>query len=1167
MSTFCPLCGVLIDMWQGNHDGAHPSSSLSWLQEVRAIRTLRYIHDPVITGVGWLNYHGEVIAPDHDSSHYQDYDPEQQELPAFFGTHQVGYATSEYWCFVVHDVCWELLREHVDPGHEIPADRMASHLFAVLYNTPMNGEILAPGHDYGGATKFQDSTVYAYYTRVNASRHSYITADVTEEFQFDDETLEDAPPLPHNGANLGGYSKTDAFCRLPNEILMLILALLASRDVCAARHASRYIADVASPGSLSQRFWKSRFNLEFEMGFAFAGPFCPPPQEPVDWRLLYLRSKVALNLELFPGFRNRHRVWHVLQNMTDALGIRISNEERISESAYANLTPDIPPGFNVNHTVYADASFDPGELPEQDIAAKSGLALSCRLFEVHSIMWPSGDDAKLLKMRVSYVTLNGEQYISGIRIHNPDDDCSSLGTSQNKCGFINHLNDHEVHMDLSDSLQSIDVVMAAAGVIGLCFHMEGPQGPYTCALGNTEVTRAGCGVGRLTPDDKTMQKGIVFGFDACKIISMALMEENTRDTNGRRPSLAQESDPEELWNPKFPNVRPTWHFEAASPTQHFNLCLNMDFGGPGGHLLPSLTRIGLFMGGYPAVFLGMSFAYRDGHETFFGRKEYRESVENMASLQAVKQSFTVDGPNGEIISKMTVSFSQDGDTIQSILIETNKGRSQLFRLYGTGSWGRVPEKVHVFEANAGQVLTSFYVKVKSPVGYFQDFSTRSENAKEGLWPAFLSQSRSISHHMTITCKALGPAGDILAYPRGFAFTAADLTGLKTIRVSVDKGGLPPLRGHLTGVWLEYDDSSVPIILGQWLEEFDSLTLAPGDRLVGVTTWHDFTNTYKRVKYGPIIKLSLVTANDITKEFLDPSLGGKVCLRYRENPYEKLDALVWGLNHQWDHVRVIASPRHGSKGNPLIIGPASHFDQPWMVREKVFMQEVLEDGRPNPVKKIEVSFKDLSGEPSGLTLTYENGDSKTVGTRGRAPRSFLVHKGEKLVRMEIGVSRGNRIEFINFLTNTQRELDFRERRDPNAIKHIHHRLVYILDPSFSPVPDGEKPGMRSIRDFPENAGSFVGFWAVPKRRDRALRFNMLGPVFDTAEVAEAVQPASQCLTAYAHEPRHEYGYGRGHGPGQDHGPQPPQYVSRYGHGHAVLSAFRGVSIGASMKSLS
>lgn len=93
--------------------------------------------------------------------------------------------------------------------------------------------------------------------------------------------------------------------------------------------------------------------------------------------------------------------------------------------------------------------------------------------------------------------------------------------------------------------------------------------------------------------------------------------------------------------------------------------------------------------------------------------------------------------------------------------------------------------------------------------------------------------------------------------------------------------------YVSGLQLEYNDSRIPIVLGQWVRELDVFDLSPGDRITELTTWHDYTNQNKRAKIGLVRRLRLGAVFGATKAFLEPYISGMICLQYRESRYEKL----------------------------------------------------------------------------------------------------------------------------------------------------------------------------------------------------------------------------------------------------------------------------------------
>lgn len=128
---------------------------------------------------------------------------------------------------------------------------------------------------------------------------------------------------------------------------------------------------------------------------------------------------------------------------------------------------------------------------------------------------------------------------------------------------------------------------------------------------------------------------------------------------------------------------------------------------------------------------------------------------------------------------------------------------------------------------------------------------------------------------------------MLAYEGGFAFTSAILTRIRAIHISTGANDFSRGTHHISGLRFVYEDSDLPVILGQWIAEVGRLELEHDERLTEITTWHDFTNRFARVKFGPTVGIRFATSKGVVKEFLQQRVEDKVRLQYRENPYEDL----------------------------------------------------------------------------------------------------------------------------------------------------------------------------------------------------------------------------------------------------------------------------------------
>ncbi|KAI0835523.1 hypothetical protein F5Y06DRAFT_136695 [Hypoxylon sp. FL0890] len=232
----------------------------------------------------------------------------------------------------------------------------------------------------------------------------------------------------------------------------------------------------------------------------------------------------------------------------------------------------------------------------------------------------------------------------------------------------------------------------------------------------------------------------------------------------------------------------------------------------------------------------------------------------------------------------------------------------------------------------------------------------------------------------------------------------------------------------------------------------------------------YTNRRKRVKYGRIKKMRVRTLCGNAKEFLDANVDGKICLEYRENPYEQLSGILWGYNHEWDHVRVFYSSKTNNLVPQLVTEPASYICPSWAVLQKVFNQEIQDDGS-NPVTAMEISLKSVANEVSGLTFIYKDGRRLTLGIRGKDERRMSLSSDEKLAQVEIGGNREYHIAYITFLTTSGRRIDLSKQELEAIKKRVFHRTAYNLDRSCPRPPNALHTNPHQV---PERAGAFVGF---------------------------------------------------------------------------------------------
>ncbi|KAK8006359.1 hypothetical protein PG991_012656 [Apiospora marii] len=870
------------------------------------------------------------------------------------------------------------------------------------------------------------------------------------------------------------------FSRLPSEIVMLILSSLPSSAVCNLRLASKYVAAYTSPPLLSQRFWASRFDDDAEMAFAFALREDHLPPGPINWRQLYQKARGMLkNFQTYPGFMNRRRTWKVLRHITPALSLRLRNMGKIARSPYLGRPPRVPEELSSLGSVSSNVTLEFTQSTTPQLAAGS------RLFEKQYLGFPKASN-QTLRLGVSFIPLADEQYVCGLRVLTKE---SGEYSEYSRAGFIDHLNEQVVYIDSLDEIDMISFHITISGIIGLSFQTRSNESPRSRIVGQfDDCTDVDSGVSELEVGKRLQDVGFVVGLDACKIVCLELFGSQPATES---PSSTEATRVAPVWTPASPKCRVEWQHDYATTQQTFNLCTAMDFGGEDGRLLGLLTQVNVFMGTFPQVFLGMSFVYADGSERTFGRKFY--TLRNGTKLHCIVQSFSISGPEGERICQADTAYSPSHDTIQRLSLSTTANRSIAFGLHGE----HLP-KDKLFYTNRrappGKVFTSFFSLHSSPSGHFRDFSVLGIPADKANRDSSMGDIALCKNPWdTIITSMLYSAKELLAHSGGFAFTSASLSGLRRIRVSVGGAGYSREAHHVSGLRLEYEGSASPVVVGQWISEYKSLEISGDDeRPVEIVTFHHANNRFNRVKFGPLSGVCITTSKGATMEVILRPAEGDVRLCFRETPYERLDAIAWGCNYQWDHVRVMSRYQADVAHRELLFGPLNRQVPEWAVREQVFLREKTADGADDPLESIQMTFKWMTSEPAALSFIFRSGRVLSLGVPGEKPVTETLNEGEQLSRMNIGILRNNRVTSIQFKTDQNRILVFTY---PSS-----HRLkvqrweMHILQHNVgSEEKDHEE--LEGVHKMPDAAGRAVGFWAIPRRLDRTLQFPSFGPIFD------------------------------------------------------------------------
>ena len=127
-------------------------------------------------------------------------------------------------------------------------------------------------------------------------------------------------------------------------------------------------------------------------------------------------------------------------------------------------------------------------------------------------------------------------------------------------------------------------------------------------------------------------------------------------------------------------------------------------------------------------------------------------------------------------------------------------------------------------------------------------------------------------------------------PYKTAYTSANLDGIRCIRFSSGLEGRSRHSDHISGIWLDYYDSSEPAIVGQWISPTaDVFELQRDELLTEVSVWliNDAISQEGRAKLGKIIGISLKTSKMRSKRVESTPTDGAFRLDFRANRFENL----------------------------------------------------------------------------------------------------------------------------------------------------------------------------------------------------------------------------------------------------------------------------------------
>ena len=395
--------------------------------------------------------------------------------------------------FPMHAVCWKICRQELSlRGGEKSLNTFIDQLGDMLFEQDHieNGRGLVPSWsgDYKGPEQFYDDGWTAsddYRPPIdesgvaqlleNAPEFDFLVCDPgdAEGFYGLFQHLPLAPNDEPRDVEIGmdTLEGADPFQKLPNELLLDILALLPSTAVRKARISSRCFANAR----LGPAFWRSRFDHPHEFTHVDISRLSIDPKDSasvIDYRMLYDRMIRAEGVP-FRGWQNRKRISSLCHQLCSAL-----------------FQPQSP------------------AQPAHDDSLAAGDPLSCHnakpstTASIDLRSWTAGN------VTAHFKNLRHSHYLIGLRFEGSQGNVE-LGVGSNSDA-------RRISLGRQETIQAVEVGVEEQGIVALALVIaSGHSGTRTQSFGQPRHKASPdhpLMYGRLTPNDRLSVAGIELKF-------------------------------------------------------------------------------------------------------------------------------------------------------------------------------------------------------------------------------------------------------------------------------------------------------------------------------------------------------------------------------------------------------------------------------------------------------------------------------------------------------------------------------------------------------------------------------------------------------------------------------------------------------------------------------
>ena len=244
------------------------------------------------------------------------------------------------------------------------------------------------------------------------------------------------------------------------------------------------------------------------------------------------------------------------------------------------------------------------------------------------------------RIGISSVQIGARSFVSGIDLFLSDN--SNVGSRL--IGYRNPASEKWMEIPSGSHVEAICVAFCSEGLRGLQFKFSNSESSVWVG----ESKGPGIAYGTLKIPEKSDQCCLLAGLDRYKIVLLSLREvkdhlEGSSDSSSR-DMIDKSLEQSYLWTPQGPKHEglKISTLLPHEPPREFQALTNIDFGGPNGLLLGSLTSLTFHMTSTPLPLIGIRISYSDRRSAQFG------------SDKGCELTLFINGPEGERINSIGI---------------------------------------------------------------------------------------------------------------------------------------------------------------------------------------------------------------------------------------------------------------------------------------------------------------------------------------------------------------------------------------------------------------------------------------------------------------------------------------------------------------------------------